>query len=164
MNARIRTAHEGDLPAIVDIYNAALASKMITLGSEPLSVPGRRAWFYDHTPCHPLWVAEVEDEVAGWLSFERFHKRPAYDITSEISVYVDPDFRGKKIGAQMIRAAVEYAPAVGLRRLVGLTMAANTRALDFFSQMGFQKWAQLPHVMELDGAERDLVIVGKRTV
>ena len=40
----IRNATESDLPAIIDIYNAAIATRISTAQLEPVTVESRRDW------------------------------------------------------------------------------------------------------------------------
>src|SRR5438128_7409409 len=90
---KIRDAAEADLPAIIDIYNAAVATRMSTAQLEPVTIESRRDWLNDHTPNrHPFWVLECEAAVAGWLTFKAFIPRCAYHGTAELSVYVDERF------------------------------------------------------------------------
>ena len=85
----LRDADEADLPVIVEIYNSTVPSRMVTADTEPVSVESRVSWFREHDPeRYPMWVAESGGEIAGWLSFEPFRKRPAYHATAEVSVYV----------------------------------------------------------------------------
>src|SRR5215813_15339549 len=96
---RIRDAVDADLARIVEIYNAAIPGRMATADTEAVTTGSRRAWFRDHDPCtRPLWVAESEARIAGWLSFQSFYGRPAYHATAEISVYVAPEHRRHRIG------------------------------------------------------------------
>ena len=46
----IRDAAEADLPAIIEIYNAATATRTSTALFEPVSVEERLAWFRRHSP------------------------------------------------------------------------------------------------------------------
>lgn len=39
-----------------------------------------------------------EKKIVGWLSFQDFYGRKAYDITAEISIYLDEKFRGRGYG------------------------------------------------------------------
>ncbi len=72
----IRDAAEADLPAIVKIFNAAVATRLATAVLEPVSIGERREWFHEHSPeRHPLWILEIEREVAGWLSIHPFISR-----------------------------------------------------------------------------------------
>src|SRR5260370_41983582 len=90
---KIRDAVDSDLPAIIDIYNAAVATRMSTAQLEPVTVESRRDWLSAHSPDHhPLWVAEIDGRVIGWLSFKSFLPRCAYRGTIELSVYVDEKF------------------------------------------------------------------------
>jgi phosphinothricin acetyltransferase len=161
----IRDATETDLPGIVEIYNAAIPERLATADTEPVSVPSRQAWFAEHTPEHrPLWVASVEESIAGWLSFQSFYGRPAYNSTAEISVYVPPAHHREGIGRALVAQAIDAAPRLGLKTLLGFIFAHNEPSLRLFSGFGFQRWALLPRVAVLDGIERDLVIVGLRVV
>src|SRR4030081_1377581 len=91
---RIRDATEADLPAIVEIHNGAIASRISTAQLEPVTVESQREWFRAHSPAqYPIWVAELEGGIAGWLSFREFLPRCAYRGTVELSVYISEQFR-----------------------------------------------------------------------
>jgi phosphinothricin acetyltransferase len=159
----IRDATEDDLPAIVAIYNASIPSRTATADTEPISIKSRRDWFREHDPeRRPLWVAVEDEVVAGWLSFQSFYGRPAYHATAEISVYVSPALQRKGIGRKLLARAVERARRLGLKTLLGFIFGHNEASLRLFESFGFQRWGVLPRVAELDGIERDLIILGRR--
>jgi hypothetical protein len=60
--------------------------------------------------------------------------------------------------------AIEQAPRLGLKTLLGFIFGHNDPSLRLFEGFGFQRWAFLPRVAELDAVERDLIIVGRRLV
>ena len=159
----IRDAVEADLTAIVEIYNSTVPTRTVTADTEPVSVESRLAWFREHdSESYPIWVAEVEGEIAGWLSFEPFRKRPAYRATAEISVYVSENHRRKSIGRKLLGEALRQSPALGLKTLTAGAFAHNRPSLELFESFGFECWARFPKVAELDGVERDLVVLGLR--
>ena len=159
----IRDAAQADLASIVAIYNAAIPGRVATADTSPVTVESRRPWFEEHDPHRrPLWVAEEGRAIIGWLSFQSFYGRPAYHATAEVSVYVTPSHQGKGIGRTLLEKAVAGAPGLGLRTLLGFIFGHNAPSLGLFERLGFQRWAVLPRVAELDGVERDLVIMGKR--
>lgn len=159
----IRDAKIKDLPTIVAIYNSTIASRMVTADVEPISVESRIPWFHGNSPTfRPLWVVENRGEICGWLSFQSFYGRPAYNSTAEISVYIHQDYRGKKIGKFLIEKAIDTCPDLKIKTLLGFIFAHNQPSIKLFTRFGFEKWAHLPGVAELDGIERDLVILGKR--
>jgi len=91
-----------NLDKIVAIYNSTISSRMVTADVEPVSVESRISWFYEHKPGkRPLWVIKNKEEVIiGWVSFQNFYGRPAYEATAEISIYLHKDYRGKGFGKQ----------------------------------------------------------------
>ena len=160
----IRDAVETDLPAIVEIYNAAIPQRMATADLELVSVKSRSSWFYEHIPLkRPIWVMEI-DQITGWLSFQSFYGRPAYHATAEISIYVAPNYQRCGVGSQLLTQAISHSPSFGLKTLLGFIFAHNQPSLQLFESLGFQRWGLLPQVAELDGIERDLLIMGYRII
>jgi L-amino acid N-acyltransferase YncA len=159
----IRDASIGDLPAIVEIYNTTIEGRMVTADTEPVSVESRLQWFHDHTPNNrPLWVVEHHGKICAWVSFQSFYGRPAYQATAEISIYIDPAYRGKRLGKYLIQKAIDACHSLNIKTLLGFIFAHNEPSLKLFLHFGFEKWAHLPKVAELDKIERDLIILGKR--
>jgi phosphinothricin acetyltransferase len=159
----IRDAIATDLPTIVEIYNASIPSRMATADTELISVESRLSWFREHSPTsRPLWVIENEQQIAGWLSFRSFYGRPAYQKTAELSLYISPHFHRQGMGKRLLERAIAKSPELGLHTLVGFIFAHNLPSLNLFSKYHFQPWGYLPRIAELDGIERDLVIVGCR--
>ena len=159
----IREALESDLPAIIDIYNATVPTRMVTAELEPTTVEARLPWFREHSPDqHPFWVAESDGCVIGWLDFKKFLPRCAYRGTAEISVYVDERFRRRGVARRLLEEAIARAPSLGMDAIVGLIFAHNEPSLKLFERFGFKRWGLLPGVARLDGVERDLVVVGRR--
>lgn len=160
---RLRDAVETDLPSIVAIYNTTIPGRGVTADLDPVSVESRTAWFRAHSPeRRPLWVAEDDEGMLGWLSFSDFYGRPAYSATVEISVYVAPGARGKGLGAMLLERAIAVAPTLAVHTLLGFIFGHNEVSLRLFEARGFGRWGLLPRVATLDGVERDLVIVGLR--
>ncbi len=159
----VRNAEMKDLPAIIEIYNSTISSRMVTADLEPVSVESRLQWFQEHSPSfRPLWVVEEDGIICGWVSFQSFYGRPAYNGTAEISIYIHQDYRGRKLGNYLIEKALDECPKLGIKTLLGFIFAHNVPSIKLFSRFEFEKWAHLPNIAELDGIERDLVILGKR--
>ncbi|MBV8635163.1 MAG: N-acetyltransferase [Burkholderiaceae bacterium] len=167
MQQQHRLARFEDLPAIVEIYNSTVAGRQVTADTEPVTVESRHAWFHEHTPeRRPLWVIEQDGKeggkIVGWLSYSNFYGRPAYSGTAELSIYLHEDARGKGLGRYFLEQAIAFAPSIGVHTLLGFIFGHNTPSLKLFEIFGFERWAELPRVANLDGIERDLIIVGKR--
>jgi L-amino acid N-acyltransferase YncA len=159
---KIRDAVAADLPVIVDIYNAAVATRISTAQLEPVTIESQRQWLSDHSPDrYPCWVAEFDGHVAGWLSLQSFMPRCAYRGTAELSVYVDEKFRRRGVARTLLKEAIARATSLEITALVGLIFAHNESSLRLFDQLGFERWGLLPRVAQLDGIERHLVITGR---
>ena len=159
-----RDATLNDLPKIVEIYNSTISSRMVTTDTEPVTVENRIKWFSEHTSDkRPLWIVENQNKnIIGWISFQNFYGRPAYDSTAEISIYLDSGQRGKGIGKQVLKYSVGTAKQFGIKTLLGFLFAHNVPSLKLFKHFGFEEWAILPDIAVLDGIERSLKILGKR--
>ena len=160
-----RLAIRGDLPQIVEIYNSTVPSWMVTADTEPVSVSSREAWFEQHNATsRPLWVVEQDRRCVGWLSFSSFYGRPAYSATAELSVYVHESWRGRGVASYLLREAISRAPLIQVATLLGFIFGHNIPSLRLFEKFGFSRWGLLPKVAVLDGVERDLIILGRRTL
>ena len=161
---KYRDATQDDLVRIVEIYNSTVPSRMVTADTESVTVESRLKWFEEHTPSkRPLWIIENSDHtIVGWVSFQSFYGRPAYNATVEISIYLDPQYRGQGIGKEVLRYCIDNAPKFGIKTLLGYIFEHNEPSLRLFRHFGFEDWATLPNIALLDGQERGLKIVGKR--
>jgi phosphinothricin acetyltransferase len=158
----VRNAGEADLPAIIDIYNAAIATRTATAQLEPVTLESRKNWLSEHSADrHPFWVLQIDDAVAGWLTFKNFLPRSAYRGTAELSVYVHEQFRRRGVARRLLQEAIRHAPELELSALVGLIFAHNEPSVRLFEQLGFARWGFLPRIARVEEVERDLTIMGR---
>lgn len=107
-NLSLRDANLEDLADIVRIYNSTVAGRMVTADTEPVTTASREGWFHEHSSdFRPLWVLENGSGICGWLSFQSFYGRPAYNATAEVSIYIDEACRGQGIGRYLMEQALE---------------------------------------------------------
>ena len=158
-----RYAKLEDLNEIVRIYNSTVPSRMVTADLEIVTVEQRTPWFYEHNNNkRPLWVMEIDGKIAGWLSFQSFYGRLAYDGTVEISIYLDEYHRGKGLGGKLLEFAIENCERYNIKVLLGFIFGHNIPSMKLFEKYGFRPWGNLERIAVLDGMERDLIIMGKR--
>lgn len=163
MNIEFTYATLEDLPKIVQTYNSTIPSRLVTADLEPVTVVSKLQWFNAHSNNkRPLWLVMCDNRYAGWMSFNSFYGRPAYDSTVEVSIYLEEDFRGQGLGKACLQKAIYVAPDLGVRNLLGFIFGHNEPSLKLFKQFGFETWAHLPGVAIMDGIERDLIILGKK--
>jgi len=163
-NLTYRDATQDDLIRIVEIYNSTIPTRMVTADTELVTVESRQKWYEEHNSIkRPLWVVEYSDfGIIGWVSFQSFYGRPAYDATVEISIYLDTQFRGKGLGKKILQYCLDSANKFGIKTFLGFIFIHNEPSLKLFRNFGFEDWATLPNIAVLDGQERGLKILGKR--
>ena len=169
-NLSIRLAAIDDLPRIVEIYNQSIAGKQATADLQPVSVADRQAWFDAHTGNRPLVVAQTRSEtssetslgeIIGWGSLSDLYARPAYHISTEISIYVADEAKGQGVGKALVNYLIEVAPSCGVQQVVALIFAHNTPSLAMFDRLGLEPWGEFKQVCDMKGFIADVVILGK---
>lgn len=86
----------------------------------------------------PVYVAcDARHKVAGFLML-----RLAADEAELITIAVDPKWRGKKVGAALLRAALDDLTMTRARRLFLEVAADNPPALRLYARHGFVKLSE----------------------
>lgn len=161
-NFSIRLAQGKDLVAIVEIYNQSVLTKQATADLVPVTVADRQAWFDAHTNNRPLVVAQnVLGQIVGWGSLSDLYARPAYHISSEISIYVADDAKGQGVGKALVNYLLQIAPSCGIEQVIALIFAHNLPSLALFKKLGFQQWGNFKQVCDMQGFIADVAILGK---
>lgn len=151
----IRLAQPGDLPAIVEIYNQSIPSKQSTGDTQRLRVAERIAWFREHLPEeHPIFVADVDGNVAGWCSLSAYRPgRAALRFTSEISYYISYAYHRRGIATALVEHALAACSTLQIRHVFAIVLEGNQASLRLLQKMGFAQWGYLPRVADFDGKE-----------
>ena len=159
----IRIARLADLPAIVAIFNEALAAGLAIADATPVSVESRQKWFISHEPTrHPIYIWKESGEVRAWCSLcpYREGRRPVR-FTAEISCFVRADSRQKGIATNLIAHCVNAGASLRLKTLVAVVLDRNLPGCNLLEKLGFERWGLLPRVAEFDGVECGHVYYGR---
>ena len=137
----VRPATHADLQSILDIYNDAVLNTTASYDYEPRTLEHRREWFEDRQrENYPVLVAVQEDgTVLGWSALNPFHARPGYRFTSENSVYVVTNQRGKGIGRALLGPLLEAGKRRGLHAIIAVIDADNEASIRLHAEFGFEK-------------------------
>jgi phosphinothricin acetyltransferase len=137
MPCAIRLARLDDLASINDIYNHYVHHSTCTYQETPEPIEQRHAWFERHGPAHPVTVAEVDGQVAGWGALSPYHARSAYRFTVENSVYVDHRRHRMGIGDSILADLIARARAAGHRTIVAGIDAGQEASIAIHDKHGF---------------------------
>jgi len=137
----IRPATRDDLPGILEIYNDAVLNTTATYDYEPRTLEQRAQWFEERQrDGYPIFVAVNEaGRVVGWSALNPFHARKGYQFTSENSVYVAADMRGRGLGKLLLAPLIEGAKQRGLHAIIAAIDADNEASIRLHAAFGFEK-------------------------
>lgn len=137
----IERPEPSEVDALVGLW-VSLASNQRTYGSHILPEPNRgviRDTLARHAVTGGLRAARHSDEIVGFVSFEL--ERGAYesDETRGVvrNVYVDPEYRGRGIGGDLVSAAEAALADAGATVVALEAMAGNERARGFYRRRGY---------------------------
>ncbi|MEE8338193.1 MAG: N-acetyltransferase family protein [Dehalococcoidia bacterium] len=150
----VRPATVADLPAINRIYNDEVEHRVASWDFEPWGIEQRREWFAEHQRdvTTPVFVAEVDGRVAGMSYLSWYRPRPGYRYTRENTVYIDPRFHRRGLGALLLGALIEAARESGLRTLIAVIEGSNEASVALHERLGFERAGLLRDVgFKFDG-------------
>ncbi len=160
---KVRRAAREDVPAILEIYNDAVLNTTASADYEPRSLESRYEWFDEHARGgYPIFVA-VNDagEVVGWSSLSQFKERIGYQFTTENSIYIHPQWRGRGVGKLLMPPLIEQARTKGLHVILAIIAADNEASLKLHAQFGFEKVAYFKETIYKFGRWLDVVYMEK---
>ena len=137
----IRPATRADLPGILAIYNDAVLHTTATYDYEPRTLEHRAEWFEERTrDGYPVFVAVTEQgRIAGWSALNPYHARRGYRFTSENSVYVAADLRGRGLGKLLLAPLIDAARVKGLRAIIAAIDATNEASIRLHAAFAFER-------------------------
>ena len=158
-NINIRPGQEADIQALLDIYNYEVVNGVATLDLEPRTLEEWTEWYQAHNvDNHPLLVAEVDGQVAGYATLSAYRTKEAYRSTVELSVYIGADFRRRGVASALMKAILAEGQAEERTHLiVSVITAGNEASEKLHEAFGFDLVGRLREVGVKKGAYRDTV-------
>jgi phosphinothricin acetyltransferase len=150
-----------DLPSIVRIYNQSIPERNATCDMEPARLEDRISWFHAHDTSYPLWVAEVEGQIAGWACISAYSDRLGYRYSVENSVYVEHSHRSRGLGTLMLAKTVEETSALGYHAIIARVFSHNPASVALHRRFGFEEMGCLREIASMDGIFRDVLFLVK---
>jgi len=153
----IRDAYEDDLPRILAIYNEVILNTTAVYSEKPHTLQMRKDWYHERVNNNfPVFVAEMDGQIAGFCSFGHFRVWPCYRYTVELSVYVDVSFRGKGISKMMLKALIDRACETNIHAIIAGISGDNEISYNLHRSFGFVEVANFKEVGYKFGRYLDL--------
>ncbi|MBI9058858.1 MAG: N-acetyltransferase [Labilibaculum sp.] len=160
----IRLANSSDLSVINEIYNQAVRKRYCTADLDEIDMEERRNWFDSHKPdTHPVFVVEENGIVLGWMCYSIYRSgRRALKTAAEISYYLHEDHLRKGIGARLMEFAITHASKYNFKNLFAILLEPNIASIKLLEKYGFERWATLPNIANIDGRWCSHVYYGRQ--
>jgi phosphinothricin acetyltransferase len=159
----IRRAEQGDLPALLAIYNHYIVNTPITFDLEPRTLEQRQAWLDGFKPTgrHQCFVAVKDGVPVGWACSGKFREKAAYDTTVETSIYLAPGEQGRGIGRRLYQALFDALSVEDVHRAVGVITVPNEASVGLHLALGFNHVGTFREVGRKFGRFWDVAWYGK---
>ncbi|MGK9174951.1 GNAT family N-acetyltransferase [Yokenella regensburgei] len=156
----IRHALKEDCAAIAAIYNHAVLHTAAIWNDTTVDADNRIAWFEARALLgYPVLVSEENGVVTGYASFGDWRAFEGFRHTVEHSVYVHPDYQGRKIGQALMVRLIEEARKIGKHVMVAGIESRNLTSIHLHEKLGFNVTAQMPQVGTKFGRWLDLTFL-----
>ncbi|MBQ8504484.1 MAG: N-acetyltransferase [Clostridia bacterium] len=136
----IRKPTRADIAPLLDIYNYEVENGVATLDINKKSLSDWEKWYDRHNiENHPLIVAEIEGEIAGYATLSSYREKEAYKSTVELSVYVSPKHRKMGVGTALMKEILLMAVKdESIHTVVSVITSGNEASRRLHEKLGFE--------------------------
>lgn len=136
---RLRSARAEDVTAMLSIYAPYVTDTIISFETEVPAPAEFAARVASVLAGLPWLVAEAEDgRIAGYAYAAPHARRAAYQWSVDVSVYLDPDHRGKGLGKKLYSRLFEILTELGYCRAYAGISLPNPASVGLHEALGFE--------------------------
>ena len=135
----IRPVVQGDLPALLAIYNHYVVNTPVTFDIDPRTLAQRQLWLDTFAPTgrYRCFVAEQDGKAIGWACSGKFKEKAAYDTSVETSIYLAPGEQGKGLGRRLYQTLFDALASEDVHSAFGGVTQPNEASVGLHLAMGF---------------------------
>jgi len=159
MEISIQKMKDEEWPDVKYIYQEGIATGDATFESE---APDWEQWDKSHLRDCRL-VAKSGEKIVGWAALIPVSSRCVYDGVAEVSLYVRDSFRGRGIGTELLKAAIEESQRAGIWTLQSGTFPENAASIAIQKACGFREVGRREKIGCMNGQWRDVVLMERRS-
>lgn len=142
----IRSVKKEDSEALASIYNYYIVNTIVSFEEKTISAKDMWTRVEAHLESHPWIVFEEGGLVLGYAYSAPWKSRCAYRESAELSVYVDPAARGKKIGSKLYQYIIAQLKEMGMHNIQAGIALPNEASVALHEKLGFKQVADFKEV------------------
>jgi len=154
--ARIRLATAADATQVLAIYAPFCRDTPVTFEIEPPSEEEMTRRIVTTLARCPWLVVEDHGEVVGYSYANRFHERPAYRWSVEVTVYVQAGYRREGVGRGLYTSLLGLCTLQGYVNAFGSITLPNEASVALHQSLDFRAVGINRHVGYKCGAWHDV--------
>lgn len=134
----IRIAIPEDAAGILEIYTPIVEQTPISFELSPpdeAEIAARISKTLEH---YPYLVCVDDDTIVGYVYGSVFRSRPAYQWTTEVTVYVHDNYRRRNIARALYTALFELLKQQGFVTALAVITLPNDASIYLHNSMGFK--------------------------
>lgn len=108
----------------------------------------------------PQVVAVADGKVVGWCDVMMVSDRPVHAHAGFVTIGIVEEWRGRGVGAALLKNAIAAAKARGLTRLELIVREENTAAVALYKKMGFEIEGLKRNANRVDGVYENAYVMG----
>jgi len=146
MSSTIRLAEKRDVAGILEIYSPFILNTAVTFEE---IVPDEESFWkrmQEIMTEMPILVCEIDGRVAGYAYASAYRSRASYRWSKEVSVYVHPDFRRRKVAEALYTSLNEMVRYQGIANLLAIITMPNEPSVAFHKHFGYIKCGEFSKV------------------
>ena len=146
------------------LYNHFVETSTVTFDIEPFTLEERAPWFEQFSDAGPyqLFIAETDGLFAGYAGSMRHRAKPAYSVSIETTIYVDPNAARGGVGRALYETLFEALKPEDLRRAFAGVTLPNDASVLFHRQCGFSEIGVFHEIGRKFGRFHDVMWFEKR--
>ena len=152
---------ESDFDLVKKIYDHYILNSTATFHTDKISVAELKKYILIEDPKYKSFLIRYKNIICGFCYISRFKDRQAYDRTAEVTIYIKPEYTGRKIGTWVLDELEKIAIKNGISVLVGIIGGENNQSIGLFEKRGYEKCAHFRKVGEKFNRILDMVAYQK---
>jgi phosphinothricin acetyltransferase len=159
----IRPVEQGDLPALLDIYNHYVVHTPVTFDLEPRTLAQRQEWLDQFSPAgkYRCFVAVHGGRAIGYACSAKFKEKEAYATSIETSIYLAPGEAGQGIGSRLYGTLFDALKGEDIHRAFGGVTLPNAPSVGVHRALGFDHIGTYPQIGRKFGRYWDVALFVK---
>ena len=146
--------------AVKAIYEQGIAAGNATF---EVAAPSWEKWDKSHLAGIRL-VALVDGVICGWAALSAVSTREVYRGVAEVTLYIHQDFRGQRIGSNLIQEVIILSEQHNIWTLQSGIFPENYPSIHLHERAGFRTIGYRERIAEMNGTWRDTILMERRSM